>query len=185
MDKDFFKGLLFFAAGFVVARYLMKKTLVVDNTPFCGTGTHLDTATGKCVADAAGQPNVVANVNGILDNVATWLQTNFSDNNLTDEEAHTYAQQATGITPETTGATGDANIAVYQDIHTDPLDNSQMGQQLPVISTYAPLGYQQNPNFMGGIIENSPDMNDMRMATGSGGRNKMGKLESNFTWSFN
>jgi hypothetical protein len=182
MNKDLIKGLLFFAGGFIVARYLMKNTLLVDNTPFCGAGTHLDTATGKCVPDdptAANESNTVAT---IVDNVSGWLKTNYPE--LSDTEAQTYAQQATGVD---TTANADGSNVVNVNIQNTPQPQQTQGHP-DIINidnpTYVERGYPA-----GNILLRSPNANDMKMATGDGMdgvfKNSMGAVQSDFTWSFN
>jgi hypothetical protein len=202
MDKDFFKGLLFFAGGFILARYLMKKTTIVDNTPFCGTGTHIDLTTGICVADVVNQQPQTNNQSGILDavnsvvyNVSQWLKENFSE--LSESEVQTYAEQATGVSNESGTV---APVLPLQ--HTEVPDienNTYIGSQLINEGTYSPTyqpTYPQNefgnsyqpgyndPFGRSAIVKEIPDALDMKMATGNNNR-KMGAMQSDFTWSFN
>jgi len=170
MNKDFLKGLFFFAAGFLTARYLMKKAEIANPT------TTVPNASSQ-------QMGIAANIEGIVTNVKTWLKDNFSE--LSDTEAEGYAKEATGTTDVAGGQTGATAVAVDAAIfqNAQPIEEQKWVHQ-PISSGYGDLGYQQNANiFDNNIVRSLPDAYDIRQAIGE--QRNMDAMQDHFTWSFN
>ena len=197
MNKDFLKGLLFFVVGFLTARYLMKQAAVLPIV-----NTNMPTVDTQ-------QEGIAVNVDGIVNNVKTWLKENFPE--MSDIELQGYAEQAIGVAsgspdvntdnPEVAGnyiiaENASGYVRPYHDYEyrmqglndiSRSVDSEDSKEIFPTGSTIVYPGTKNAYTDRLGrrIVSRSPDANDMRMANGVDNRNKMGKLESDFKWSFN
>jgi len=167
MDNSFFKGLLFFAAGYCTASYLL-------------TGKLFGSVVKTTDTTETTEAGVAANVNKVVNNVKSWIKTNFADSNLTDAEVETFAKEATGVKTTNQTITGSESGSDG----TEPAyDGTDAGSGH--IGAIFMSNYPMNPNnqyFRGQDITGySPDSNNMRYANGYNRRS----LESDFRWSFN
>lgn len=160
MDKDFVKGLVFFAAGYLTARYVLTGKLL-------GLGSN--TATNDTT-----ESGVASSVNKVVNNVKSWLKTNFPE--LNESEAITYAKEATGVTTDIQTLSNGTEPALG--------GNNGSGS----IGAIFLSGQPMNPNrgyFRGqDITMEAPDAWDMRYANGENELNNR-SLESDFRWRFN
>jgi len=164
MDNSFLKGLLFFAAGYCTASYLL-------------TGKLFGSVTKTTDTTEAG---IAANVNKVVNNVKSWLKTNFPE--LNESEAIGFAKEATGVKTSPT----DASVDDMVDDGTEPAyggTDAGSGSIGAIFLTNQPLnpnrGYFQQQD----ITSEAPDAWDMRYANGENPNQR--SLESDFRWSFN
>lgn len=158
MDKNFFKGLLLFAAGYLTARWLIKNgTTAVPGTSEVQTGG--------------------VNLDGVLQNVKSWISTNFPE--VGESDAIEAAKEAVGLkTGQELYPGNNVSIGVDPTTGNETVMNAN-GQELS-------FNQYQSDGILGGggFSRFSPDKNDFFQAKG-GRKTLTGKIQDDYTWSFN
>jgi len=165
VDKHFLKGLLLFTAGYLTARWLIKNG--TTNVP--GTGT----SNGNLQTGGV-------NLQSVVQNVKSWINSNFPE--IGEADAVEAAKEAVGAKSDQELYPGN-NIAVGILDGGDTAPNQNANGQGQVLD----FNQYQSDGILGGggYARFSPDKNDFFQARGKDRKTLTGKIQDDYTWSFN